>query len=165
MLLQSMIASIGVDIVQISRIHKLYLRYGDRFLKKAFHGKEINAFKQKQSQNVDQSIRFLAGRCCSLQEIKMHQTKRKKKFRWAAKEATYKALKSNSPLSNEDQRIPFPQILVSNRQNGSPQILFEDEVERIAQSLKVNQKQISLSISHEQDYAVAFVVLQSNLDG
>ena len=80
MLLQSMIASIGVDIVQISRIHKLYLRYGDRFLKKAFHGKEINAFKQKQSQNVDQSIRFLAGRCCSLQEIKMQQTKRKKKL-------------------------------------------------------------------------------------
>ena len=69
-----MIISTGIDIVEIERINSLYLRYGEKFLRKILHPSEL---EQLPRGNL---IFFLAGR-------------------WAVKEAFWKALKTNKFFS------------------------------------------------------------------
>ena len=52
------IVGIGVDLVNIPRIANTYKRFGDRFLKRAYHPKEIELLKTKGA-NANQ---FLASR-------------------------------------------------------------------------------------------------------
>lgn len=63
-----MIAGIGIDLATISRIEKVYGRFGDRFAKRILNGKEWTSYK-----NHKQPVRFLTKR-------------------FAAKEAAVKAL-------------------------------------------------------------------------
>eukprot|EP01138_Halocafeteria_seosinensis_P008298 gb/GECG01008479.1/.p1 GENE.gb/GECG01008479.1/~~gb/GECG01008479.1/.p1 ORF type:complete len:125 (+),score=13.97 gb/GECG01008479.1/:1-375(+) len=73
---------IGVDIVQINRIWRVYQRFGARFLNRAYHKQEIEAFKALN--DVKQPL-YLAGR-------------------WSAKEAALKAY--------GQERLLFPEILI-----------------------------------------------------
>lgn len=41
------IYGIGVDIIKIKRIEKIYIKYGNRFLKRAFNEDEIKQFYSK----------------------------------------------------------------------------------------------------------------------
>ena len=67
-----------------------------------------------------------------------HSTERIAGF-WAAKEALVKAL--------DDKTIPFDEISILHTENGKPYFDFTPP-----------RGKIHLSISHEKEYAVAFVV-------
>ena len=73
--------------------------------------------------------------------------------RFAAKEATMKALGTGT------RGVSWKDIEVLRRESGEPHIRLHGRAEERAQRLGVVE--ISLSLSHCQEYAVAFVVAQS----
>jgi holo-[acyl-carrier protein] synthase len=99
-----MIEGIGVDIVSIERIKKLYERFGKRFLTKIFTENEINYCL-----NYFDPIPHLAGR-------------------FAAKEAIIKALRKPSHLKLKNIEIlncidGYPQAIVKDISIGNKKIL------------------------------------------
>ena len=76
--------------------------------------------------------------------------------RFAAKEATMKALGTGV------RGVGWKDIEVIRQESGAPSVLLHGRGKRRAQRLGV--KDISLSISHSQEYAVAFVVVQKELE-
>jgi holo-[acyl-carrier protein] synthase len=86
---------IGVDIVRIERIEKLWILYGDKFLKKIFFPEEIKESKEK-----GHFIQSISGK-------------------FSAKEAFIKA---TSSLVN--QPISFLDILILSDSNNKPYITF-----------------------------------------
>ncbi len=77
--------------------------------------------------------------------------------RFAAKEATMKALGTGV------RGVGWREIEVIRHPSGAPSITLYGRAEMRAQRLGVQE--ISLSISHSRDYAVAFVVTQCAPDG
>ncbi len=75
--------------------------------------------------------------------------------RFAAKEATMKALGTGT------RGVGWKDIEVLRRESGEPHIRLHGRAEERAQRLGVME--ISLSLSHCQEYAVAFVVAQSGV--
>ena len=75
--------------------------------------------------------------------------------RFAAKEATMKALGTGT------RGVSWKDIEVLRRESGEPHIRLSGRAEACAQRLGVVE--ISLSLSHRQEYAVAFVVTQSGV--
>ena len=71
--------------------------------------------------------------------------------RLAGKEAVSKALKMTWK-----EGINWKDIEILNEKNGIPKVKLYGEAEKIANKRKI--KDIRISISHEKDYAVAFVV-------
>lgn len=72
--------------------------------------------------------------------------------RFAAKEATMKALGTGV------RGVGWKDIEIARRESGAPSVLLHGRAKRRAQRLGVFD--ISLSLSHSQEYAVAFVVVQ-----
>ena len=88
------IIGIGTDLVHISRISKVYNRFGERFLRKAYSTYEIALFNEKNYLNKVKGEEYLASR-------------------WAIKEATYKILhQSNIGW------IPFYDIVTKSSPTG-----------------------------------------------
>ena len=75
--------------------------------------------------------------------------------RFAAKEATMKALGTGV------RGVSWKDIEVARRESGAPHIRLHGRAEERAQRLGVEE--ISLSLSHCEEYAVAFVVAQSRV--
>ena len=74
--------------------------------------------------------------------------------RFAAKEATMKALGTGV------RGVSWKDIEISRKKSGAPYVLLHGRAARRADILGL--KDVSLSISHSRDYAVAFVVLECN---
>lgn len=74
--------------------------------------------------------------------------------RWAAKEAAAKALGTGIG------KVSFQHILVTNRDSGQPQLAFSAAAAE--QAARLGAHHVHLSISDEQDYAIAYVVLSAN---
>jgi len=74
--------------------------------------------------------------------------------RFAAKEATMKALGTGI------RGVGWKDIEISRKESGAPYVLLHGRAARRADILGL--KDVSLSISHSRDYAVAFVVLECN---
>lgn len=72
--------------------------------------------------------------------------------RFAAKEATMKALGTGV------RGVSWKDIEVIRHESGAPSVMLHGRGKRRAQRLGV--RDISLSLSHSRDYAVAFVVVQ-----
>ena len=72
--------------------------------------------------------------------------------RFAAKEATMKALGTGV------RGVGWKDIEVIRHESGAPSVLLHGRGKRRAQRLGV--RDISLSLSHSREYAVAFVVIQ-----
>ena len=85
---------IGNDIVEISRIKRIFGIYHEQFLNKIFSKKEIQIIEQKNKNSI-----YLSGK-------------------FAAKEASKKALMSSGIIEN----IPFKEIQIFNHKNGAPYI-------------------------------------------
>lgn len=118
---------VGVDIVEISRIEGVLERHGDRFLRRVYTDGELAYAKQRLS--------ALATR-------------------WAAKEATAKALGTGiGPVG-------FQEIEVICDAQGKPELYLHGNAARLAARLHL--KQFALSLSHATDYALAFVVAQGS---
>lgn len=75
--------------------------------------------------------------------------------RFAAKEAAVKALGIGFT-----QGIKWSQIGVTHDPQGKPELYFLDKAQMIYQQKNIGHAH--LSITHEKDYALAFVVLESN---
>jgi holo-[acyl-carrier protein] synthase len=113
----------GVDIVEIARIDDLVDRYGDRFRARVY---------------TDREWADAGGRAASLAA------------RFAAKEATIKALGSREPALHEIEVVRAP--------NSRPRLRLYGRAAAVAREGGV--RQLALSLSHGRDHAVAMVVLQ-----
>ena len=116
----------GIDIIEIDRIQDVLSQYGDRFLNKIFTPDEIQ-YCRGRSPN-------LAGR-------------------FAAKEATMKALKTGT------RGVSWKDIEVIRASNGAPSIKLYNRALARSESLGVSS--LSISFSHSRDYAVASVIASS----
>ena len=123
------IYGIGTDIVSIKRIKSSLKK--KNFIKRIFDEKEILKCKKL---------------------TKYHNCFAK---RFAAKEAFSKAL--GMGISNG---INFNEITVLNNKSGKPYINLKGETKKkIIKMFKQKKTKISLSLSDERDYAVAFVTI------
>ena len=118
----------GVDIVEIPRIGQLVRRYGDRFRARVY---------------TDREWADCAGRISSLAA------------RFAAKEATIKALGSREPALRE--------IEVVRPADSRPTIRLHGRAAAVAREQGVCE--LALSLSHDQEHAIAVVVLRREGDG
>jgi holo-[acyl-carrier protein] synthase len=125
-----MIAGIGIDIVEISRIERAIGEYGDRFVNRVFTKREIDY--------------------CERFAIKAERYA----ARFAAKEAARKALGGATPVV----ALSWHDVEIISSTEGAPQLQFHGRAAEIAAKLGVIRSHISLS--HAQDHAVAFVVLE-----
>ena len=123
------IYGIGTDIVSVKRI-KLSLK-NKNFIKRVFNKQEVLKCKKI---------------------VKKYNCYAK---RFAAKEAFAKAL--GTGISNG---INFNEIIVLNKKSGKPYInLIGATKKKIEKIFKKKKTKISLSLSDERDYAVAFVTI------
>ena len=123
------IYGIGTDIVSVKRI-RLSLKKRN-FIKRIFNEQEILKCKRA---------------------YKKHNCYAK---RFAAKEAFSKAL--GTGISNG---INFNEIIILNNKSGKPYInQIGTTKKKIEKIFKKKKTKISLSLSHEKDYAVAFVTI------
>ena len=125
------IFGIGTDIIQISRIKKSIKK--KTFLKRIYHMDEI-----KKCKNIRNSPNCFAKR-------------------FAAKEAFSKAL--GTGISKD---ISLNEIVILNEKNGKPFIkLLQKTKERVDKRFKKKKYKISLSLTDEDNYALAFVTISS----
>ena len=123
------IFGIGTDIVSIDRISKSLKN--KNFLKRVYNEKEILKCQKK-----SMSINCFAKR-------------------FAAKEAFSKAL--GTGISNG---LNFNEIIVLNKKTGKPYInLIGQTKKTLTKRFKGKKSKISLSLSDEKKYAVAFVTI------
>ena len=119
----------GTDIIKISRVKDSIEKIGDTFLKRVYTDEEIEYCESR--------------RMCKYQSYAA---------RFAAKEAVYKAI---SPEKGSE--ATWKDIEICKYENGKPYIKLYDELKKIAE--KENIKNIELSLSHDDDYAIACVVI------
>ncbi|HOS97972.1 MAG TPA: holo-ACP synthase [Deltaproteobacteria bacterium] len=125
-----MIIGMGVDIVDIGRIDALRKRYGMRFLSRVFTPEEIAYCTARHDMAAS-----LAGR-------------------FAAKEATFKALSSDRASG-----IGFREIGVAS--HGSlPRLSLTGKARERAEELGMDR--CHLSISHDRGCALAVVILEGS---
>lgn len=138
---------IGVDVALVSRFERSFARFGPRLLRRAFHPSEIEQFYARPS---GERAMFLASR-------------------WAVKEAAFKAF--------QRYRVAFPDIYAERRgiegdavptalpvtQNSKAlRLQFAGETAALARRLRLVDPMVS--ISHDGDYAVAYVLLQQEME-
>lgn len=126
-----MILGTGIDLVDIRRIEKIIGGHGSRFFQRVFSDREIVYC----SGHAD-AARHFAGR-------------------WAAKEAFYKALpsscqplftfKSVEVLSSEGSRRPVISVV-----NG----VLKEQMD------KDGVARVHISISHERDFCIVYVIME-----
>ena len=133
-----MIIGVGIDIVAINRIKKIFDKFGKRFLLKFYCNSEIDCANNfLKSQNSHKLYSFLAKR-------------------FSAKEAFAKA--SGIGLG---RLIDFRDIEISNDQLGKPQIkILNDKTESLKKFYRCKEFAIHLSLSDEKDLACASVILE-----
>jgi holo-[acyl-carrier protein] synthase len=115
--------AIGVDIIEIERIAAIIDRFGDRYLQRVYTNRELA---------------YCNGRTTSLAA------------RWAAKEATAKALATGIGA------VDWQEIEVVNADNGCPSLILHGKAVDLAEQKGISE--FAVSLSHTKDYAVAFVV-------
>ena len=125
-----MIAGIGIDIVEISRIEGAIGEYGDRFINRVFTEREIDY--------------------CELVARKAERYA----TRFAAKEAARKALGGATPVV----ALSWHDVEIISSTEGAPQLQFHGRAAEIIEKLKIIRAHVSLS--HARDHAAAFVVLE-----
>lgn len=91
--------SIGIDIVEVSRIRQLVERHGERFLRRVYGSRELLSLQARRDR-----FQFLAGR-------------------FAAKEAAIKAL--GKYLTS---RPPYQEIEIISDNTGQPRLEFSQSV-------------------------------------
>ena len=129
-----MIAGVGTDRVLISRIQALLLRWGDRFVSRVLGPSERAEFSRRRLRSEFRAASYLAKR-------------------FAAKEAFGKALGCGlaHPMS-------LHSLEVLNNPTGAPYPVFH---KALAIYMQTQQLRGFVSLSDEQDAALAFAVVES----
>lgn len=125
-----MIAGIGIDIVEISRLERAIGEYGARFINRVFTEGEIDYCERVARKAERYATRF------------------------AAKEAARKALGAATPLV----ALSWRDVEIISSTEGAPQLQFHGRASEIVEQLKIIRAHVSLS--HARDHAVAVVVLE-----
>ena len=123
-----MIKGIGCDLVYIPRIQKLLDENDTSFFKYTF-----TAYENNEAENRKDKATYYASR-------------------FAAKEALFKAIAHLLPTKSFDFRI----VETRNEADGHPYIYINEEIRPVLQQAGITDLQLSLS--DENDYALAFVV-------
>lgn len=126
-----MIKGVGTDICDIARIRKMV----ESDKKDLFLPKIFTTTELQMAEAYKDPSAFFAGR-------------------WAAKEALAKALGTGF-----GKQCRWLDIEVQRLESGAPDLVLSELTKETADSLSV--KTIHLSISHEKETAVAFVVLEA----
>jgi holo-[acyl-carrier protein] synthase len=126
-----MIVGIGIDIVEISRLERALAQHGERFRDRVFTPREI-AYCEIVTRSAERYA-----------------------TRFAAKEATRKAIGAATPVA----ALAWHDVEIISSTEGAPQLEFHGRAAELAKQLRVTRAHVSLS--HERQHAVAFVVLVS----
>jgi holo-[acyl-carrier protein] synthase len=122
--------TIGVDMVYIPRVETALKKFGPRFIERVFTAREVAA---------------------------SHGFAHELAARFAAKEAVSKALgvgmRVMSPLG-----VKFQEVETLRDPLGKPIVVLSGRAAERAQQLGL--KEWAISLSHEREYAIAFVVAQ-----
>src|SRR5262245_64298393 len=118
-----MIAGVGVDIIEISRLERAIGEYRARFLNRVFTAREIDY--------------------CELVARKAERYA----TRFAAKEAARKALGGATPVV----ALSWHDVEIISSTEGAPQLQFHGRAAEIAKELKITRSHVSLS--HGNDHA------------
>src|SRR5262247_705164 len=117
-----MIAGVGVDIVEISRIERAIGEYGERFINRVFTTREIDYCEQV----VRKAERYAT--------------------RFAAKEAARKALGAATPVV----ALSWRDVEIISSTEGAPQLQFHGRAAKIVKELNIVRAHISLSHARDQ---------------
>lgn len=128
-----MIAGIGIDIVEISRIKNAMARWKDAFLKRIF---------------TENEIRYAQGKKSAYQHFAA---------RFAAKEAVLKAIGDSSI-----NRIEWSDIEVLNDKFGKPVVRLNGEAKRIQKKKDISRIIISMSHTRSYAAANAILIKNGN---
>lgn len=115
-----MIIGIGIDMVEVARVEKVYSDRGRRFVSHVLHDAELPAFEESKFK-----ARMLAKR-------------------FAVKEAATKALGTG-----QAQDVLLRHFYVLHNENGKPELYADDEAKRICDSLGINAMHVSISDENE----------------
>jgi phosphopantetheine--protein transferase-like protein len=126
-----MVLGIGIDLVEIKELKRLVEDVGEAFVVKTFTERE-----RKASEKAKNPSEYLASR-------------------FAVKEAVFKAL---APLT-EEKTFDFRKVETLCNEDGSPYIHLTPALKKMAEEAGV--KNLLVSLTHEGDYAGAFVIAES----
>lgn len=121
-----MVLGLGIDIIEIERIKKSIEEYGDKFLFKIFTKNEIEYSVTKPNKYQHFAARF------------------------AAKEAIYKALSSDT-----NKVYSWQDVEIYNERNGLPKVKFYGALKNYLNE----KKQIKISMSHSENYVTCVAIL------
>ena len=122
----------GIDIVEISRISKIYDKFGINFLIKVLSKQELKIIPTQKKRRID----FVSGR-------------------FVAKEAIVKAL--GTGFRNG---LSFKKVSVINDDYGKPEVILDRNIYEIFKK-KIKDFNILVSISHEKKYCIASAIVIS----
>lgn len=128
-----MIYGIGTDICKIPRIAAALERHGERFAKKILGPQELEKFRARSAKHAVRGVRFLATR-------------------FAAKEAFSKAIGLGLRMP-----MTWPAAQMLNHPSGKPMIVCSGV---LADFMEQNRLSAQVTISDEEEYAVAFVIVE-----
>jgi holo-[acyl-carrier protein] synthase len=128
-----MIYGIGTDICKIPRIEAALARHGERFAKKILGPQELEKFRARSARSAVRGVRFLATR-------------------FAAKEAFSKAIGLGLRMP-----MTWPAAQMLNHPSGKPMIVCSGV---LAEFMAKNRLSAQVTISDEEEYAVAFVIVE-----
>ena len=128
-----MIYGIGTDICKIPRIEEALARHGDRFAKKILGPQEMEKYLARKAKNPLRGIRFVATR-------------------FAAKEAFAKAIGLGIRMP-----MTWPAAQMLNHPGGKPMIVCSGVLKEF---MEKNQLTTQVTVSDEEEYAVAFVIVE-----
>jgi holo-[acyl-carrier protein] synthase len=127
------IYGIGTDLCDIRRIRETLARRGERFAEKVLGPHELAVFRERRAKHEDRGVAYLATR-------------------FSAKEAFSKAI-------GMGMRMPMTwrACEIVKAPSGKPEIQLHGD---LATWFAAKQLRAQVTVSDEQDYAVAFVVVE-----
>lgn len=131
-----MIYGLGTDICKIARIEAALARHGERFAAKILGPQELLKYGARGAKNQQRGVRFLATR-------------------FAAKEAFAKAIGLGLRLP-----MTWRAAQIVNAPSGKPIVVCSGALAQFMQDQRLTAQ---VTLSDEDDYAVAFVVVEQSV--
>ncbi len=125
-----MVLGIGIDIIEIERIKESVDKFGESFLKKIYTQTELDYSLSRKSKYQHLAARF------------------------AAKEAIYKALSSDT-----DKVYSWQDIEIYNEVNGLPKVKLYGQLKDYLGT----GKELKISMSHSENYVTCVAIVSTNI--
>jgi len=134
---ERILPSVGIDLVEIDRIRKARLRWGERFLKRIYTEEEKEYFARTQNETL--IVSEMAAR-------------------FAGKEAVAKTLGTGLKIlgSKTESGVGWKEIEILNESSGKPFVRLYGRAQEVA--LKEGMFGLEISLAHSRVYAVAAAV-------